>query len=155
MAYSLLNWFAYQNQCKWWAKQIWSPYILKNVAKMTNYLPKMGQDATFARTLNGHNSVIFYLILTFDYTKMLSSLRQIPKLFLLSFIYFSFGKYLSLTQMLNKRAKIGDSWFDTNFSMRGEKYVPLILLIIQMRNKPAYVLWLNCAIFDRVFNSTG
>ena len=24
--------------------------ILKNVAKMTNYLPKMGQDATFART---------------------------------------------------------------------------------------------------------
>ena len=26
---------------------------------MTYYLPKMGQDAVFVRTLNGHNSVIF------------------------------------------------------------------------------------------------
>ena len=25
---------------------------------MTNYLPKMGQDCTFVRTLNGHNSVM-------------------------------------------------------------------------------------------------
>ena len=48
-------------------------HILKNVAKMTNYLPKMGQDATFARTLNGHNSVIFHPILTFDHTKMICS----------------------------------------------------------------------------------
>ena len=29
-------------------------HILKNVAKITNYLPKMSQDATFGRTLNGH-----------------------------------------------------------------------------------------------------
>ena len=53
--------------------------ILKSVVKMTNYLPKMGQDATFARTLNGHNSVIFHPILTFDHTKMISSSRQIEK----------------------------------------------------------------------------
>ena len=26
-------------------------HILQNVTRMTNYLPKMGQDATFARTL--------------------------------------------------------------------------------------------------------
>ena len=31
----------------------------KNVAKMANFRPKIGQDATFAPTLNGHNSVIF------------------------------------------------------------------------------------------------
>ena len=30
-------------------------HILQNVAKMTNYLSKMGHDATFVRTLNGHN----------------------------------------------------------------------------------------------------
>ena len=52
-------------------------HIIQNVARMINYLSKMGQGATFARTLNGHNSVIFYPILTFDYTKMISSSRQI------------------------------------------------------------------------------
>ena len=31
-------------------------HILNNVAKMTNYLPKIGQDATFVQTVNGHNS---------------------------------------------------------------------------------------------------
>ena len=39
--------------------------------------PKIGQDATFALNLNGHNSAIFYPILTFDHTKMSSSARQI------------------------------------------------------------------------------
>ena len=43
---------------------------------MTNYLPKMGQDVTYARTLNGHNSVIFHPSLTFEHTKMISSSRQ-------------------------------------------------------------------------------
>ena len=52
-------------------------HILKNVAKMTIYLPKMGQDATFAQTLNGHNLVIFHPILTFDSTKINSSSRPI------------------------------------------------------------------------------
>ena len=49
-------------------------HILQNVAKMTNYLPKMGQGATFARTLNGHNSVIFHSIMPFDHTKIISSI---------------------------------------------------------------------------------
>ena len=31
----------------------------KNVAKMAHFQPKIGQDATFAPTLNEHNSVIF------------------------------------------------------------------------------------------------
>ena len=34
-------------------------HISQNVAKMANFGPKIGQDATFAPTLNGHNSVIF------------------------------------------------------------------------------------------------
>jgi len=37
----------------------------------------MGQDVTFARSWNGHNSVIFHLILTLDHTKINSFLRQI------------------------------------------------------------------------------
>ena len=52
-------------------------HALQSVAKMNNYLPKMGQDATFARTLKGHNSVIFHPILTFDHTKLINSSRQI------------------------------------------------------------------------------
>ena len=48
-------------------------HILKNVAIMTNHLPKMSQDATFAQSLNGHNSVISHPILTFDHIKMISS----------------------------------------------------------------------------------
>ena len=43
---------------------------------MTIFLPKMGQDATFARTLKNDNSVIFHPILTFDNTKMISSSRS-------------------------------------------------------------------------------
>ena len=31
-------------------------HISKNVAKMANSRPKIGQDATFSQTLNGHNS---------------------------------------------------------------------------------------------------
>ena len=46
---------------------------------MTNYLPDMDQDATFARTLNGHTSVIFYPILMIEWTKMISSLRLIER----------------------------------------------------------------------------
>ena len=53
---------------------------VQNVAKMTNYLPKMGQGTTCARTLNGHNSIIFHPILTFDHTKMISSSIQIEAL---------------------------------------------------------------------------
>ena len=51
-------------------------HIFKNVAKMTNYLPKMDQDTTFVQTLNSHNSVIFHPILTLDHTKMINSSRQ-------------------------------------------------------------------------------
>ena len=41
-------------------------HISKNVAKMVKFRPKIGQGATFTSTLNGHNSAIFYPILTFD-----------------------------------------------------------------------------------------
>ena len=34
--------------------------ISKNVAKMANVWPKIGQDATFASNSNGHKSAIFY-----------------------------------------------------------------------------------------------
>ena len=34
-------------------------HISKNVAKMANFWPKIGQDATLASTLNGHNLAIF------------------------------------------------------------------------------------------------
>ena len=34
------------------------------MAKIANSQPKIGQDATFAPTLDGHNSAIFYPILT-------------------------------------------------------------------------------------------
>ena len=50
-------------------------HISQNVAKMTSFQPKIGQDATFAHSLYGHNSAIFYSILTIDYTKMTSSER--------------------------------------------------------------------------------
>ena len=36
-------------------------HILKYVAKITNYLPIMGKDATFVQTLNGHNSRSFFI----------------------------------------------------------------------------------------------
>ena len=52
-------------------------HISKNVAEMANFRPKKGQDATFAPTLNRHNSAIFHPILTSDHTKMTSSARQI------------------------------------------------------------------------------
>ena len=45
-------------------------HISKNEAKMVNFQPK---DATFAPTLSGNNSAIFYPILTFDHTKITSS----------------------------------------------------------------------------------
>ena len=48
-----------------------------NMAKIANFQPKIGQDATFAPTLNVHNSAIFHPILMFDTTKMISSSRRI------------------------------------------------------------------------------
>ena len=41
-----------------------------------NVRPKIGQDATFAQILNGHNSTVFHPILTFDNTKMISSANE-------------------------------------------------------------------------------
>ena len=58
-------------------------HMSKNMAKIVNFQPKTGQDTTFAPTLSGHNSAIFYLILTYDHTKIISSLRRI--IFLLDF----------------------------------------------------------------------
>ena len=34
-------------------------HISKNMAKIANFQPRWGQDATFAPTLNGHYSAIF------------------------------------------------------------------------------------------------
>ena len=51
--------------------------ISKNVAKTaTNWL-KISRAATFGQSLGGHNLVIFYPILTFDHTKMISSSRRV------------------------------------------------------------------------------
>ena len=51
--------------------------ISKNVAKIaTNWL-KMSRAAAFGQSLGGHNLVIFYPILTFDHTKMISSSRRV------------------------------------------------------------------------------
>ena len=54
-----------------------NPYPTRCGQNEVNYLSKIGQDATFARTFNGHNLAIFHPILTFDHTKMISSSRQI------------------------------------------------------------------------------
>ena len=43
--------------------------ISKNVTKIANFWSKIGQDATFATTLNVHNSAIFYPSLTFNTPK--------------------------------------------------------------------------------------
>ena len=53
------------------SQQMWPT----NMAKIANFQPKIGQVATFAPTLNGHNSAIFYPILKSDHTKMISSSR--------------------------------------------------------------------------------
>ena len=42
----------------------------------TNW-PKISRAATFGQSLGGHNLVIFHPILTFDPTKMISSLRRV------------------------------------------------------------------------------
>ena len=52
-------------------------HISKIVAKMANFCSQINPDATFAATLNGHNSAIFDPILTFDHTKITSSSRGI------------------------------------------------------------------------------
>ena len=52
-------------------------HISISMAKKANFQPKIGLDATFAPTLSGHNSAIFYPILTSDHIKMVSSPRRI------------------------------------------------------------------------------
>ena len=47
-------------------------HILKNVAKIANNWFKISRAATFY-----HNLAIFFPILTFDHTKIISSLRQV------------------------------------------------------------------------------
>ena len=59
----------------------------------------MGQDATFAQTLNGHNSVIFYPILKIrphQINQLIETNRMvlIPKLYLLPFRFGFFGPFL-------------------------------------------------------------
>ena len=44
---------------------------------MALFWPDIGQDATFAPTLDAHNSANFHPILTFDTTKMTNSARRI------------------------------------------------------------------------------
>ena len=48
-------------------------HISKNMDKIANFQPKIGQDTNFTPTLNGHNSAISHPILTFYATKMISS----------------------------------------------------------------------------------
>ena len=43
--------------------------------KFKVYWTQIYQDTTFAQSLNGHNSAIFYPILTFEHTKMTNSAR--------------------------------------------------------------------------------
>ena len=47
-------------ETKWQNK--FEVHISKNVAKMANFRPKIGQEATFAPNLNGNNSTISYSI---------------------------------------------------------------------------------------------
>ena len=47
-------------------------HISIDIAKLATSQSKIGQDATFAPPLNGHNSAIFHLILTSDHIKMIS-----------------------------------------------------------------------------------
>ena len=61
-------------------------HISKTMAKIANFQPKIGQDATFTQTLNGHNSALSYPILTLDHTKMTSSAGQTEVKIKLSFI---------------------------------------------------------------------
>ena len=63
-------------------------HISKNVAKIaTNWL-KISRAATFGQSLGGHNLAISYPILTFDHTKMISSLRRVQRRKDLSYISF-------------------------------------------------------------------
>ena len=52
-------------------------YINVSDGQNSQFQPKIGQDATFPPTLNGHNSAIFHLILTIEHTKIISLSRQI------------------------------------------------------------------------------
>ena len=55
--------------------------ILKNVAKIANLRPKIGQIPLLSLDINGHNSIIFYPILTFFILNCLF-LREESKLYL-------------------------------------------------------------------------
>ena len=71
-----LNWFSFNINLN--DKQNkFEVHLLQNLAKLANYLTRMGQDATCVQTLNGHNSLICRPILTFDHTNMISSSIQI------------------------------------------------------------------------------
>ena len=59
------------------------------------FQPKIGQDATFAPTLNWHNSAIFYPILTTDYIKMMSLSRRIEWCSIRFILVFSFDPFFA------------------------------------------------------------
>ena len=65
-------------------------HISKNVAKIANNCFKISRAATFGQSLGGHNLAIFYPILTFDHTKMISLLRRVQWLHLIPFIFWYF-----------------------------------------------------------------
>ena len=73
--------------------------ILRNMAGITNYLPKIGHGPGrhFCANLKRH-MVIFHPIFTFDHTKIISSSRQIEwrKLYLLSSKFLFFGPFCSV-----------------------------------------------------------
>ena len=64
-------------------------HISKTMAKIASFQPKIliGQDATFAPNLNGHNSAIFCPLLISHHAKMISSSRRIEYIKKLSSIF--------------------------------------------------------------------
>ena len=58
-------------------------HISKTMAKIASFQPKIGQDATFAPTLNGHKSAIFYPILLVETNRIVlkAKLYLIPSSF--------------------------------------------------------------------------
>ena len=56
--------FCHQSYCKCWANKF-EVDILKNVAKIANLRPKIGQIPLLSLDIIGHNSINFYPILTF------------------------------------------------------------------------------------------
>ena len=52
-------------------------HISKKMARIAYFQQKIGQDATFTPTFNGHYSAIIYPILTYDHIKKISSSKRI------------------------------------------------------------------------------